>query len=410
VKTLRTIAAYAFLMFVGCTMLTPFLWMCSSALKPEGQIFRRNWIPYKEYVTVNKVRYVVERREEADDGAGLYRVVIAKGPEAGRILSVSTNALREGRRAGAFVYTPPDEASPLFVKVVEKVKPITYLVSGRAVSGNDKLVKRRVSEREIIARAAPEWRNFRRAVRVSGVFGRAYINSLVVAILVTVGQVFTCSLAAYAFARLRFPLRDGLFFAYLGTLMIPSAVTMIRVFVILKSLPELLNWTFSTQWFLQDLFLVVGKLKWYYIGKPIGLDSYFALIAPGLFSAYGTFMLRQFFMSLPRDLEDAARIDGCGLWGIYTNVILPLSKPALATLTIFTFLGVWRSFLWPLVVTSTPEMQTLPVMLQTFMGISGTQWNLLMAGTLLVLGPIIIVFLLGQRFFVEGIQLGAVKG
>ncbi len=92
------------------------------------------------------------------------------------------------------------------------------------------------------------------------------------------------------------------------------------------------------------------------MGKPIGLDSYFALIVPGLFSAYGTFLLRQFFMSLPRDLEDAARIDGCGTWGIYCNVILPLSKPALATLTIFTFMGAWRAFLWPLVVTSTPEM------------------------------------------------------
>ena len=115
-------------------------------------------------------------------------------------------------------------------------------------------------------------------------------------------------------------------------------------------------------------------------------------------------------MSLPRDLEDAARIDGCGTWGIYCNVILPLSKPALATLTIFTFMGAWRSFLWPLVVTSTPEMQVLPVMLQAFMGVTGTQWNLLMAGTLLVLAPMIIVFVFGQRYFVEGIQLGGVKG
>jgi len=143
---------------------------------------------------------------------------------------------------------------------------------------------------------------------------------------------------------------------------------------------------------------------------PSGLDSYFALIAPGLFSAYGTFMLRQFFMGLPVDLEDAAKIDGCSLFRVYTNVILPLSKPALVTLTIFTFMGAWRAFMWPMVVTSSQHMQTLPVMLSSFMGVTSTEWELLMAATMMVIAPVIIVFLIGQRFFIEGIQLGAVKG
>jgi multiple sugar transport system permease protein len=129
-----------------------------------------------------------------------------------------------------------------------------------------------------------------------------------------------------------------------------------------------------------------------------------------MFSAYGTFMLRQFFMSLPTDLEDAAKIDGCSLFGIYTKIILPLSKPALATLTIFTFMGSWMSFMWPLIVTNSMELKTLPVMLASFQGLYTTDWTLLMAGSIIILSPIIVVFILGQRYFVEGIKLGAIKG
>ena len=391
-------------------MLVPFLWMCSSALKPEGQIFRDNWIPTKEYVSVDDVKYVLDKKHEAADGVGMYRVRLLEGSSEGEQRTISTALMKEGRQRGVFVYVPSSDDVPVRIEVLEKISPIYYLVSGKALKGEGLLVEHRMSEFDIIEKPALQWSNFKRAIEVSGVFGRAYINTLLVAILITVGQVFTSSLAAYAFSRLRFPFRNTLFLAYLATMMIPAAVTMIPVFIILKSLPEILNWIFNTNWFLQGLYFVASELKWYYVGKPIGLDSYFALIVPGLFSAYGTFLLRQFFMSLPRDLEDAARIDGCGTWGIYCNVILPLSKPALATLTIFTFMGAWRAFLWPLVVTSTPEMQVLPVMLQAFMGVTGTQWNLLMAGTLLVLAPMIIVFVFGQRYFVEGIQLGAVKG
>jgi multiple sugar transport system permease protein len=186
------------------------------------------------------------------------------------------------------------------------------------------------------------------------------------------------SLTAYAFARLRFPGRDKLFFAYLGTMMIPGSVTMIPVFVIMK------------------------KLHW--------INSYEALIIPGLFSAYGTFMLRQFFMGLPRELEEAAKIDGCSLFGIFWKIILPLSKPALATLTTLTFMGSWNNFMWPLVVTNSTEMKTLPIGLQSFQGMYNTEWTLLMAASIIVLLPVIVVFLANQRFFEEGIQLGAVKG
>jgi len=293
----------------------------------------------------------------------------------------------------------PKELEPVDVDVVEVIQPARV----------PKIEAHRIPETDLRVRPALQWKNFTRAIVVGGNFGRAYINSLFVAVIIVTGQVFTSSLAAYAFSRLRFPFRDTLFLGYLATMMIPGAVTMIPVFIILKNLPVICNALFSTKWFSYSLYFVWREYQ-SYVGKPIGLDSYFAIIVPGLFSAYGTFMLRQFFMSLPRDLEDAARIDGCGTWGIYTNVILPLSKPALAALTIFTFLGAWRGFMWPLIVTNNPKMETLPVMLQSFMGVTGTQWNLLMAGTLLFLGPMIVVFVCGQRFFVEGIQLGAVKG
>ncbi|MBI3008123.1 MAG: carbohydrate ABC transporter permease [Candidatus Omnitrophica bacterium] len=221
------------------------------------------------------------------------------------------------------------------------------------------------------------WENYPKAWNAVP-FARGYINSIFVGVTVTFGQVFTSSLAAYAFARLSFPGRDKLFLGYLGTMMIPGAVTMIPVFILLR------------------------KLGW--------IDTYKALIIPSMFSAYGTFMLRQFFMSLPTDLEDAAKIDGCSLFGIYTKIILPLSKPALATLTIFTFMGSWMSFMWPLIVTNSMELKTLPVMLASFQGLYTTDWTLLMAGSIIVLSPIVVVFILGQRYFVEGIKLGAIKG
>jgi len=221
------------------------------------------------------------------------------------------------------------------------------------------------------------WENYRNAWTAIP-FGRFYLNSIAVGLSVTFGQVFTSALAAYAFARLRFPGRDKLFFGYLATMMIPGSVTMIPVFILLRMM----------------------RL----------IDTYTALILPGIFSAYGTFMLRQFFMSLPRELEEAAKIDGCSLFGIFWRIILPLSKPALATITTFTFMGSWNNFMWPLIVTNSMELKTLPIGLAAFQGQYSTDWTLLMAGSIIVLLPVLILFVFNQRFFVEGIQLGAVKG
>ena len=215
-------------------------------------------------------------------------------------------------------------------------------------------------------------------IHIRNGFTMFYINSIYIAVLTTLGQVVTSAMAAYAFARLRFPGRDKLFMGYLATMMIPGSVTMIPTFILLK-----------------------------YLGW---IDTYYALIIPGMFSAYGTFMMRQFFMSLPRDLEDAAKIDGCSLLGIWWRVILPLSKPALATLTTFTFMGSWGSFMWPLIVTNSMEKKTLPIGLASFQGLYTTDWTLLMAGSIIVLIPVLLIFIFNQRFFEKGIQLTGIKG
>lgn len=208
-------------------------------------------------------------------------------------------------------------------------------------------------------------------------FGRYYFNSVFVALAVTAGQLVTCSMAAYAFARLQFRGRDLLFYIFLGTMMIPGQVTMIPGFMVL-------HW-----------------LGW--------VDTYYALIVPGLASAFGTFLLRQFFLTIPRDLEDAASLDGCSRFGILWRIILPLSRPALATLAIFTFMGVFNDFLWALVVVSSDEMKTVQLGLAIFRDRYQTDWGQLMAASVTATLPILLVFFAAQKYFIRGITLSGMK-
>ena len=221
------------------------------------------------------------------------------------------------------------------------------------------------------------WGNYSRAVSAMP-FGRFYLNSLFVTASVTVLQILTSSLAAFAFARLRFRGRNWLFLLYLATLMIPFQVTMIPNFIIVR------------------------LLGWY--------DTYQALILPPAFSAFSTFLLRQYFMGIPFDLDEAARIDGASSFRIWWSVILPLSGPVLAALAIFVSLNTWNEFLWPLIVTNAPEMRTLPVGLSSFQGQFKVEWNLLMAGSVIAMLPVLIVYMLGQRWFIRGIALSGMGG
>jgi len=209
-------------------------------------------------------------------------------------------------------------------------------------------------------------------------FGRYILNSAIVTVAVTVLQILISSLAAFAFARLRFRGREGLFLLYLATLMIPSQVTLIPNFLIIKN------------------------LGWY--------DTYLALIVPGLFSALSTFLLRQYYRTIPLDLDEAARMDGAGSLRIWLQVIVPLSGPVMAALAVFTFQATWNDFLWPLVVTGSQHMRTVPIGLSYFVGQYSTAWNLLMAGSMISVLPVLLIYFLAQKTFVQGITLTGLGG
>lgn len=217
-------------------------------------------------------------------------------------------------------------------------------------------------------------------VRLTEMFpiGRMSFNSLLVATLTTLGQLSTCSMAAYAFSRIRFKGSNALFLVYLATLMIPFQVT------------------------ITPLFILMRYLGW--------INTYQGLILPGVFSAFGTFLLRQFFLGLPRELEEAAFIDGASRWTVYWRIILPLGKPALATLGVLSFMESWNAFLWPLFIVRDMELMTLPVGLAALHGRWLTQWNLVMAGTVITVLPMLAVYLLAQQYFVKGVVLSGIKG
>ncbi len=209
-------------------------------------------------------------------------------------------------------------------------------------------------------------------------FTRYFLNSVLVAVTITLGHVFFDTLAAYAFAKLKFPGRDKIFFLMLLGLMVPFQVNLI------------------------PLYRIMSIFHW--------VDSYAALIIPSLTSIFGIFLMRQFLLTIPDELLDAARIDGCDDFGVFQRIILPLVLPGMATLVIFTFMGAWNDFLWPRIVTSSEQLFTLPVGLAQLQMKNTSNEAQIMAGTVLTALPMILVFLVLQRQFIAGMTAGAVKG
>ena len=222
-----------------------------------------------------------------------------------------------------------------------------------------------------------EWANYAEAWRAAP-FPRFFLNSAVMAVGITLAQTMLSAMAGYAFARLRFPGRDALFLVVLGTMMIPFPVTLI------------------------PSYMIVAQLGW--------IDTYAALIVPRAASAFAIFLFRQFFLHLPRELEEAALIDGAGRFAIFWRIVIPLSTPVIAASAIFSFLFAWNDFLWPLVVTTSPRMQTIQVGLAMFQGQYGVFWTLLMAACVLAVIPAILAFLVAQRRFIEGMTTTGLKG
>ena len=206
-----------------------------------------------------------------------------------------------------------------------------------------------------------------------------FINSLFVASVTTVGQVIISALAGYAFARLKFKWRDGLFLIILITMLVPPQVNII------------------------PLFFLMRQLHW--------VNTYQALILPGLFGGFGIFMMRQYFLGLPKDLEEAAKIDGCNIFSTFFKIVLPLAIPVIETLSIFTFVTTWNSFMLPLIITNSESMRTLPVGLAIFKGSFReiTLWGDLLACSVICTIPVVGVFLLGKKYFINDIMQGGVK-
>jgi multiple sugar transport system permease protein len=352
---LANAVAYGALILVGVTMLVPFAWMVSTSLKAPAYAveFPPRWIPSEpQTVDIDGKTCTVAAVGGASSPRSALRVAILRySPEGAHVRVLSPPS-----RAGQELVVPEDQLQT--VRIVRL-----------------------------------HWENYGEAWRAQGVrvrdafFGLVrqadgflvfYTNSIFVTICITLGTVFTSSLAAFAFSRLRFPGREAIFVGYLATLMVPAIVIMLPVYALLSNL-RLTN-------------------------------SYAALIFPPMFSAYGTFLLRQFFMTIPRELEEAAIIDGASPFAVYRHIILPLSKPALATLTTFVFLHSWNDFLWPLMVVDRLALKTLPIGLAHFQDSYTTEYHLLMAASVIVMIPVLIVFLIGQRYFVRGIALSGMKG
>lgn len=252
------------------------------------------------------------------------------------------------------------------------IVPFAWMVSTSLKSG------------EFVLSMPPQWipnpatlDSYRRIFELYPI-GRMLFNSVLVAGLTTLGQLITCSMAAYAFARLKFRGHNLVFLLYLATMMVPFQVTITPLFIMMR----IFGW----------------------------INTYQGLILPGVFSAFGTFLLRQAFMTIPTEYEEAAYMDGASPLTIFLRIILPLSKPALATLSVFAFMGSWNAFLWPLFIVREETLMTLPVGLATLQGRWLTEWNLVMAGTVITVLPMLLLYLVAQKYLVQGYVMSGLKG
>jgi multiple sugar transport system permease protein len=311
-----TLFLYALLLVLSGWYVVPFCWALVTSVKHPGMVFDGRWLPYARAKTLNVGGRVVEAQVLQELGDSL---VVTLGGTSGQ----------------------------------------------------------RVVPRAALESVSPAWDNYADAIRIVP-FGKYFLNSTLVSLCITLGQLITCSLGGYAFSRLQFPGRDAVFLLYLATLMIPGPILTVPVYMLLRQ---------------------------YHL-----LNTYQGVILPGLFSAYGTFLLKQFFQTIPKDLEDAARIDGAGAVSLYFRIILPLSGPALAALATFVFIGSWHDFFWPSIVLTDPGMLTLPVGLAHFNDIYMFEYGRLMAGCMISVAPAVLMYMVFQRFITRGVVMTGLKG
>ena len=339
-KKVKPFLQHVLVFTVGLFFLLPFLWMLSTALKSDLDIYRTppTWLPYD-----------LKQVEIDGELLPLYSVQIED-------MTKELAALEIKKGQGKFV----DPADP------------------------EAIIEVRMRYAEPILIVKPRWQNFPDAMSKAagvrtGVSFITYIkNSLTIAFFSILGTLISCTTAAYGFARMHWPGRDKVFLVVMGTMMLPFQVTMIPMYV------------------------VFSKIGW--------TNTFLPLIVPTFFgNAFMIFLLRQFFLTIPEEMCDAARVDGASEWQIFTRIVLPLSKPVLASVVVFTFLWVWNDFIGPMLYLTDPKLFTLAIGLQDYQGRHNVAWNQLMSASIIFTLPIIIAFFFAQRTFIQGVKMTGLK-
>lgn len=422
-RFLAKFAVYAVIIFGAVTMVFPFVWMISTSFKsslevlssrisviPELKKYIRSegaWEPVEFQIAIDLDRMVSESEGRfttevlAGPGAALasraasgyadlraeISRIYASYPEGGEARKKLADAWSAslGKLEASAVSLPAKESAAARSELADLRAGLLGAVEKTSDTRDSTAVVVLAGEKRGARSSVPlsgiAWRrflldNFIKAWRAAP-FARYFFNTVFTAVMVTVGQVLTCALAAYAFARMKFRFKEPIFLILLGTMMIPHEVILIPDYVI------------------------ISKLGW--------MNTYSALIVPFLGAVFGTYFMRQHFETLPQDLFDAAAIDGCGRMRTLFQLVLPLSRTVILTMSLFTFIMTWNSLLWPLVMTNTPEMRPLQVGLAVFNQESGTDWELLMSASTFSILPLLIIFFLAQRQFIEGITRSGMK-
>ena len=360
---------YLLLLAGAAVFIAPFAWMVSTALKPLDQALATppEWLARRYEATVDG------RLQEVHPGPLVTEPSLwALERGAAQPVLLAEASVRGGAWRPATGLAVP-------VEILKQV-PASAASPWREVTGVPGGRRDVVPAASVSARLAPRWENFPGSIRAMRHFPRYLANTLVLCILNVVGTVLSSALVAYGFSRLEWRGREALFGLLLATMMIPFPVVMVPLYGLFRWL----GW--------------IGTLR------PLWVGSFCA-------NAFNVFLLRQFFRTIPRDLSEAARIDGCGEFRIFWQIILPLCRPALVVVALFTFMGVWNDFLGPLIYLTDERDFTLALGLRVMQttGSGGIEWNLMMAASTLVILPVIALFLVAQRSFVEGIALTGTK-
>ena len=370
------------LALIGCSIVfaIPFIWVLVTSLKPVEQTMTipPNWIPKTYYIQVEGKKLEVKKGIVARRPGAI--VIVKDGPRKGERLFVSDSQLK-GDKAFLQIQIADKIFEDYYTVEIEKVVPVGWVQVIEKTPeqyAKQTLYWTFVPPQEIQEKVKLWWSNYPQVFAKIPFFTYAK-NTLIICILGVIGTTFTSALVAYGFARIQWPGRDFIFMLTLATMMIPFMVTMVPLYGIFR------------------------KLGWIGTLQPLWVPYMFG-------GAFNIFLMKQFFMSIPRDLTDAAKVDGCSELGIFFRMILPLSKPVLTVVALFHFLYAWNDFMGPLIYLTKKETYTLSLGLQVFQSQhGGTEWHLLMAASAMVILPILIMFFFAQKTFIQGVTLTGLK-